>query len=417
MGGLKHVGVQGKTAFDDYGLDKLTRDRMDAEDFLDRYDKVKDKDFVANAETIKLQGDEDIYGPGSKKHFNDTGKLHVLKTERLNQIKNSKGIHAHVRAVMDPTELRKAQRGEPARKVYSMLEIQSDAFQKKGVNKWDDTIGDPDETILGSPYANRLAAENPEKLVEILDGSERVAKKINSSLLSNGGRGPVRDVLTNPDAHGLSQPEVDDFLVLMQRHAYDPDVDFGFNVGRNPAEVDLMRRNYIEEVMDDYFVTSDRHAVSEMEMFLNSIEGQHRQEIKNPDFLSNAKKVAEKPDATTNPFKKTWEQEAMAAFFEKGMSKNSEAFRIPTSETVRTIQGYGDSQSDKILPILKRYDDIPKVLKKMKVDVSKVERVTDGFGNSWLEVPKDALPKELIVFKDGGVIKKESNVLPSSLNR
>ena len=116
----------------------------------------------------------------------------------------------------------------------------------------------------------------------------------------------------------------------------------------------------------------------------------------------------------------------MAAYFEKGASKGAEAFRIPTRETVNKIQNYDEflRQSDvrrrnlvnpedaeglltkeKVEVILKRYDDLPDELKKMGVDVSKITPVTDRFGNTWLEIPRDAVPSSVKVFRDGGRIK------------
>ena len=109
------------------------------------------------------------------------------------------------------------------------------------------------------------------------------------------------------------------------------------------------------------------------------------------------------PDPNTNPMAKTWEREALAAFFEDGASKGAEAYRIPTPETVRTIQGWGDDQS--FDAILRRYEDLPDQMKKMGVDVSKLAPVTDGFGNSWLEIPRSAVPASVKVFRKGGRFK------------
>jgi hypothetical protein len=44
-------------------------------------------------------------------------------------------------------------------------------------------------------------------------------------------------------------------------------------------------------------------------------------------------------------------------------------------------------------------------MEKMGVDVSQITNVTDGFGNTWLEIPVSAVPASVKVYKIGGRIR------------
>lgn len=147
-------------------------------------------------------------------------------------------------------------------------------------------------------------------------------------------------------------------------------------------------------------VTREHPWLKEISQLVDLGVKQMRREVKDEGFLKHVEKVKGMPDPTNNPMSKTWGREALAAFFEDGATKGAEAYRIPTPETVRTIQGWGDDKN--FDAILRRYEELPDQMKKMGVDVSKIAPVTDGFGNTWLEIPRSAVPESVKVFKRGG---------------
>ncbi len=150
-------------------------------------------------------------------------------------------------------------------------------------------------------------------------------------------------------------------------------------------------------------VTREHPWVREISDLLGGGLRQMRSEVKDEDFLKHVEKVKGMPDPSTNPMSKTWEREALASFFEDGAAKGAEAYRIPTPETVRTIQNWDESAEFDM--ILGRYKGLPDQMKKMGVDVSKITPVTDGFGNTWIEIPRSAVPASVKVFKRGGRFK------------
>jgi hypothetical protein len=100
-------------------------------------------------------------------------------------------------------------------------------------------------------------------------------------------------------------------------------------------------------------------------------------------------------------------QEAVNVAAQMGMHK----VRIPTSKTVYKIQDYDKlrmlrpDKLEKMQPILRRYDEMPKTVKRL-FDV-KVTPVTDRLGNEWYEfdIPESYLKNqaEIVAFKQGGI--------------
>ena len=226
----------------------------------------------------------------------------------------------------------------------------------------------------------------------------------------------------------VTQEQVDDFIVAQQREFGEGSYyDFRFAEGITEREA-FGRRTGIYDEWDeviDYHEPYEMHPWVRDALEVKKSNKAYREDIASQEFLSHAELVG-KGLKEKSPMKKTWVREALAAYFEKGASKGAEAFRIPTRETVNKIQNYDEflRQSDvtrrslvnpedaeglltkeKVEVILKRYDDLPEELKKMGVDVSKIETVTDRFGNTWLEIPRDAVPSSVKVFRDGGRIK------------
>ncbi len=415
-------------------------------------------EIIRDADVILLRGDESIYGKGSSKHFyGDRGEGYVPTAEDLEGRKASRvpvrgvGVHAHVRALPDPWEATKAKRGEPSRNIRTMLEIQSDSFQASQRGRWQDTYDYGDEPIYGSMEMNRMAAEDPERIDEIFDNIEYVGKQVIGYLSDKGfkkgeslqdalglekvvegtGRLQHRNVGLLQDFGGLAvsapegeiagfnkllqdlidggditRQEADDFLVGYSRHGGEGHYDFNFSEHVTDAEAEG-RRMGMSDDLDSFAerpnVTREHPWVREISDLLGGGLRQMRSEVKDEDFLKHVEKVKGMPDPSTNPMSKTWEREALASFFEDGAAKGAEAYRIPTPETVRTIQNWDESAEFDM--ILGRYKGLPDQMKKMGVDVSKITPVTDGFGNTWIEIPRSAVPASVKVFKRGGRFK------------
>lgn len=406
------------------------------------------KAVIGDSKPILLKGDNTIYGTPSGKHFSvNAGK----KGERgINPV--AEGIHAHVRAVPDPWETVKAQRGEPSRNIRSMLEIQSDAFQnqKKARRKWEETLDSGDEPITGSPEMHRLTAEAPDEIDEIFENIDFVGRQVLGYLADKGFKKgvPIRDVIpiakVDPggrralgrkagllneyggagvaapegvdagfnkllqeliDAGDITRKEADDFLVGYNRYQGEGHYDWNFE---NMGTAEEVRNKRVS--MGDEFdmeaeipnVDGDHPWVRNISDFVdNGLDG-YRRDLESSGFVNHVKSIKDLPEQLTkSPFSSTWEREALAAFFEDGASKGAEAYRIPTPETVRTIQGWPKDSPDFDM-ILGRYSGLPDQMKKMGVDVSKITPVTDGFGNTWLEIPRSAIPESVKVFMRGG---------------
>lgn len=433
------------------GLDYYNPSTMDAATREARSEIIRD------ADVILLRGDESVYGKGSSKHFyGDRGEGYVPNAEDLaagREPLRGVGVHAHVRALPDPWEATKAKRGEPSRNIRTMLEIQSDAFQanQKGRGRWSNTYDYGDEPIHGSMEMNRMAVEDPGRIDEIFDNIEHVGQQVLGYLRDKGfkkgealqdalglekvvegtGRQQHRNVgllqdfgglaVAAPegrvtgfskllkdliDAGDITRQEADDFLVGYSRFGGEGHYDFNFSEHVTDAESKGRRM----DMADDFDMEVERPNVTREHPWIRATSElvdigvkQMRDEVKDEGFLKHVEKVKGMPDPSTNPMSKTWGREALAAFFEDGATKGAEAYRIPTPETVRTIQGWGEeSEFDMILG---RYKGLPDQMKKMGVDVSKITPVTDGFGNTWLEIPRSAVPEAVKVFKRGGRFK------------
>jgi len=439
------------------GLDYYNTSGMDAAAREARSEIVRD------ADVILLRGDEGVYGKGSSKHFHgDRGEGYVPTAEDLESPKTSSslrgvGVHAHVRALPDPWEATKAKRGEPSRNVRTMLEIQSDAFQANKKGRWTDTYDFGDEPIHGSMEMNRMVAEAPERIDEIFDNIEHVGQQVIGYLRDKGfkkgeslqdalglekvvegtGRQQHRNVglledfggtaISAPegevagfsklledliDGGDITRQEADDFLVGYSRFGGEGHYDFNFSENITEAEANGRRTGMADDLdmeVEKPNVTREHPWLRTTSELVDVGVKQMRREVKDPDFLEHVEKVKAMPDLKNNPMGKTWEREALAAFFEDGASKGAEAYRIPTPETVRTIQGWGEEKGFDM--ILGRYKGLPDQMKKMGVDVSKLTPVTDGFGNTWLEVPRSAVPASVKVFRNGGrfKVKKSSS--------
>ena len=208
------------------------------------------------------------------------------------------------------------------------------------------------------------------------------------------------------DAGDITRQEADDFLVGYSRFGGEGHYDFNFHETVTDAEARGRRMG----MADDFDMEVERPNVTREHPWIRVTSElvdigvkQMRREAKDEGFLKHVEKVKGMPDPTNNPMSKTWGREALAAFFEDGATKGAEAYRIPTPETVRTIQGWGDDQG--FDAILRRYEELPDQMKKMGLDVSQITPVTDGFGNTWLEIPRSAIPASVKVFKKGGRFK------------
>ena len=463
MGGMERLprfrGGNTNPEWDEFfGTDRLMGVDFYNPSTMDAATREARSEIIRDADVILLRGDESVYGRGSAKHFyGDRGEGYVPTAEDLESPKASKqplrgvGVHAHVRALPDPWEATKAKRGEPSRNVRTMLEIQSDAFQANKRGRWNDTYDFGDEPIHGSMEMNRMVAEDPERIEEIFQNVEHVGQQVIGYLRDKGFKkgeslqdvlglakvvpgtgarhhrdvGLLRDfggaAVAAPegevtgfskllkdliDGGDITRKEADDFLVAHSRFSGEGHYDFNFSEHVTDAEAQGRRMG----MADDFDMEVERPNVTREHPWVRATSelvdigvNQMRREVKDPDFLKHVEKVKKMPDPNSNPMGKTWEREALAAFFEDGASKGAEAYRIPTPETVRTIQGWdADSKFDMILG---RYSGLPDQMKKMGVDVSQITPVTDGFGNTWLEIPRSAVPETVKVFKRGGKFK------------
>jgi len=412
-------------------------------------------EVVRDSDVILLKGDDAIYGTPSSKHFfADRGEGLVPTVDDITTPGPPKeqlrgvGVHAHVRAIPDPWEMTKAKRGEPSRNIRTMLEIQSDAFQSGKRGRWDQTYDFGDEPIYGSAEIQRMLAESPERIEEIFENVEHVGQQVIGYLRDKGfkkgeslqdalglekvaegtGKQQHRNVGLLQDFGGaavaapegevtgfsklledlidggdITRKEADDFLVAYSRFGGEGHYDFNFYEHVTDAEAKGRRMG----MADDFDMEVERPNVTREHPWVRLTSelvdmgvNQMRREVKDPDFLKHVEKVKKMPNPSNNPMSKTWEREALAAFFEDGAKKGAEAYRFPTPETVRTIQDWGDNAE--FDAILGRYQGLPDQMKKMGVDVSQITPVTDGFGNTWLEIPKDAVPSSVKVFKSGG---------------
>ncbi|MCW4027766.1 MAG: hypothetical protein NWE76_09835 [Candidatus Bathyarchaeota archaeon] len=459
-GGLRSVNEKGTSWMDDWGVDRIMgiSERRQTE-IKEAYEAGRTADLWEDevvfhdlhqpgaVDVIKLKGDQAVYGPTSRKHYHDGTPGHG-------------GVHAHVRAVQDPSELLKREQGKwsDGRNVYTMLEIQSDAFQAAHTSRYSNVLGDPSHDVIhGSSALTRMAAETPDKLTSVIDNIEEVADAIieemekegflrnmetgkipkdlydqfgtSLSAMKPGNRGGFQGMMDRLIQSGrVTQEQVDDFIVAQQREFGEGGYyDFRFAEGITEREA-FGRRVGIYDEWDeavDYHEPHEMHPWVRDALEVKKSNKAYRGDIASQEFLSHAELVG-KGLKERSPMKKTWIREALAAYFEKGASKGAEAFRIPTRETVNKIQNYDEflRQSDvtrrnlvnpedaeglltreKVEVILKRYDDLPDELKKMGVDVSKITTVTDTFGNTWLEIPRDAVPSSVKVFRMGGKIR------------
>jgi hypothetical protein len=460
MGGMERLprfrGANTNPEWDEFfGTDRLMELDYYNPSTMDQTLREARNEIIRDADVILLRGDESVYGKSSSKHFyGDRGEGHVPTVDDLENPKASRepirgvGVHAHVRALPDPWEATKAKRGEPSRNVRTMLEIQSDAFQSGQRGRWQDTYDYGDEPIHGSMEMNRMAVEDPERIDEIFDNIEHVGQQVLGYLRDKGfkkgealqdalglekvpagtGRLQHRNVgllqdfgglaVAAPegkvtgfskllkdliDAGDITRQEADDFLVGYSRFGGEGHYDFNFAENVTDAEAKGRRMG----MADDFDMEVERPNITREHPWIRATSElvdigvkQMRREAKDEGFLRHVQKIKSMPDPTSNPMAKTWEREALAAFFEDGAAKGAEAYRIPTPETVRTIQGWDPAQDFDM--ILGRYKGLPDVMKKMGVDVSKITPVTDGFGNTWLEIPRNAVPEAVKVFKRGG---------------
>ena len=463
MGGMERLprfrGANTNPEWDEFfGTDRLMGLDYYNPSTMDAATREARNEIVGDSEVILLRGDESVYGKGSSKHFyGDRGEGYVPAAEDLESPKASRepirgvGVHAHVRALPDPWEATKAKRGEPSRNVRTMLEIQSDAFQANKRGRWADTYDYADEPIHGSMEMNRMAVEAPERIEEIFKNVEHVGQQVIGYLRDKGfkkgeslqdalglekvaegtGRQQHRNVGLLQDFGGaavaapegevtgfsklmkdlidggdITRQEADDFLVAYSRFGGEGHYDFNFSEHVTDAEAKGRRMG----MADDFDMEVERPNVTREHPWIRLTSelvdigvNQMRREVKDPDFLKHVEKVKRMPNPDSNPMGKTWEREALAAFFEDGASKGAEAYRIPTPETVRTIQGWDETSEFDM--ILGRYKGLPDQMKKMGVDVSRITPVTDGFGNTWLEIPRSAVPASVKVFMKGGRIK------------
>lgn len=461
MGGMERLprfrGANTNPEWDEFfGTDRLMGLDYYNPSTMDQALREARNEIIRDADVILLRGDESVYGKGSSKHFyGDRGEGYVPTVEDLESPKAGReplrgvGVHAHVRALPDPWEATKAKRGEPSKNIRTMLEIQSDAFQANQRGRWHNNTYDyGDEPIHGSIEMNRMAVEDPGRIDEIFDNIEHVGQQVVGYLRDKGfkkgealqdalglekvaegtGKQQHRNVgLLNDyggvsvaapegevqgferllqdliDAGDITRQEADDFLVGYSRFGGESHYDFNFSEHITDAEARGRRMS----MADDFDSFAERPNVTREHPWLKEISQlvdlgvkQMRREVKDEGFLKHVEKVKGMPDPTNNPMSKTWGREALAAFFEDGATKGAEAYRIPTPETVRTIQGWGDDKN--FDAILRRYEELPDQMKKMGVDVSKIAPVTDGFGNTWLEIPRSAVPESVKVFKRGG---------------
>jgi|TARA_Y100000033_G_scaffold10139_2_gene9233 hypothetical protein len=460
MGGMERLprfrGANTSPEWDEFfGTDRLMGLDYYNPSTVDQAIREARSEIIRDADVILLRGDESVYGKGSSKHFyGDRGEGYVPSVEDLESPKAGReplrgvGVHAHVRALPDPWEATKAKRGEPSRNVRTMLEIQSDAFQANQRGRWQNTYDYGDEPIHGSMEMNRMAAEDPGRIDEIFNNIEHVGKQVIGYLSDKGfkkgeslqdalgldkvpaghGQRQYKDVgllkdyggvsVASPegavqgferllqdliDAGDITRKEADDFLVGYSRLGGEGHYDFNFSENVTDAEARGRRMG----MADDFDVEAERPNVTKEHPWIRVTSElvdigvkQMRREVKDVDFLKHVENVKLMPDPANNPMSKTWAREALAAFFEDGASKGAEAYRIPTPETVRTIQGWGEEGEFDM--ILGRYKGLPDQMKKMGVDVSKITPVTDGFGNTWLELPRNAVPEAVKVFKRGG---------------
>jgi hypothetical protein len=450
-----------------YGTDRLMGVDWTNTSNTDAAVRAARNQVTSDSEVILLRGNESVYGKGSSKHFyGDRGEGYVPTAEDLENPKRSKeplrgvGVHAHVRALPDPWETTKAKRGEPSRNVRTMLEIQSDAFQANKRGRWNDTYDFGDEPIYGSMEMHRMAAESPERIEEIFENVEHVGQQVigylrdkgfkkgeslqdalglgrmaptssgqvsfaqhrNVGLLNDyGGAGVgapegevagfsklLKDLIDGGD---ITRKEADDFLVAYSRFGGEGHYDFNFSEHVTDAESQGRRTGMADDLdmeVEKPNVTREHPWIRMTSELVDIGVNQMRREVKDPGFLKHVEKVKKMPNPDSNPMGKTWEREALAAFFEDGANKGAEAYRIPTPETVRTIQGW-DPNGDFDM-ILGRYKGLPDQMKKMGVDVNRITPVTDGFGNTWLEIPRSAVPSSVKVFKRGGRLKvKKAN--------
>lgn len=459
-GGLRSVNEEGQSWMDNWGVDRIMgiNERQQTE-IMEAFDANRTADLWEDevvfhelnqpgaVDVIKLKGDQAVYGPTSRKHYHDGTPGHG-------------GVHAHVRAVQDPSELLKREQGKwsDGRNVYTMLEIQSDAFQAAHTSRYSNVLGDPSHDVIhGSSTLTRMAAETPDKLTSVIDNIEEVADAIieemekegflpnmetgkipkdlydqfgtSLSAMKPGNRGGFQGLMNRLIESGrVTQQQVDDFIVAQQREFGEGSYfDFRFADGITIREAHTKRVGIYDEWDEavDYHESHEMHPWVRDALEVKKSNKAYRGDIASQEFLSHADLVG-KGLKEKSPMKKTWIREALAAYFEKGASKGAEAFRIPTRETVNKIQNYDEflRQSDvtrrnlvnpedaeglltkeKVEVILKRYDDLPDELKKMGVDVSKITTVTDTFGNTWLEIPRDAVPSSVKVFCMGGKIR------------
>ncbi len=462
MGGMERLprfrGANTNPEWDEfYGTDKLMGLDWYNTSNTDAAIRAARNEIVKDADVILLRGDESVYGKGSAKHFyGDRGEGYVPTAEDLENPKTSRqptrgiAVHAHVRALPDPWEATKAKRGEPSRNVRTMLEIQSDAFQANKRGRWADTYDFGDEPIHGSMEMNRMAAEGSERIEEIFENVEHVGSQVIGYLRDKGfkkgeslqdvlglekvaegtGRQQHRNVglledfggaaVSAPegkvtgfskllkdliDAGDITRQEADDFLVAYSRFGGEGHYDFNFSEHITDAEAKGRRMSMADDLdmeVEKPNVTREHPWIRVTSELIDIGVNQMRSEVKDPDFLKHVEKVKKMPNPDSNPMGKTWEREALAAFFEDGATKGAEAYRIPTPETVRTIQGWDKTEGFEM--ILERYKGLPDQMKKMGVDVSQITPVTDGFGNTWLEIPRSAVPETVKVFRRGGRI-------------
>lgn len=445
MGGLERFprfrGANTNPEWDEFfGTDRLMGLDYYNPSTMDAATREARNEIIRDADVILLKGDDVVYGNPSSKHFSaEFGD------------KTTAGVHAHVRALPDPWEATKAKRGEPSRNVRTMLEIQSDAFQSQRGGRYQQTLGYGDEAIYGSAEIHRLAAESPERINEIFDNIEHVGQQVLGYLHDKGfkkghalqdalglekvpaGTGQLQHqnvgllqdfgglAVSAPegkvtgftkllkdliDAGDITRQEADDFLVGFSRFQGEGHYDFNFAEHVTDAEARGRRMGMSDELdmtAERPNVTRAHPWVREIDEYIDIGVPEMRLQAENADFLKHVEKIKKMPDPSTNPMSKTWEREALAAFFEDGAAKGAEAYRIPTPETVRTIQNWGEEAEFDM--ILGRYKGLPDVMKKMGVDVSKITPVTDGFGNTWLEIPRAAVPETVKVFKRGGRFK------------
>ena len=467
VGGMKRLprlrGGNTNPEWDEfYGTDRLMGVDYYNPSTMDQAVREARQEIIRDADVILLKGDEAIYGKGSSKHFyGDRGEEYAstgdgqfnFGPKASREPSRGIGVHAHVRALPDPWEATKAKIGEPSRNIRTMLEIQSDAFQVniKGRGRWRDTYDYGDQPIYGSMEMNRMVVEDPERIDEIFDNIEHVGQQVLGYLSDKGFKKdvPIQDVLGLKkvaegdgklqhrdvgllreygglsisaaegevagfdrllneliDAGDITRQEADDFLIGHTRFTGEGHYDFNSFDQITDAESQGRRRDLSDD-FDSWIerpnVTREHPWVREIGELVDIGVKQMRREVKDEGFLKHAEKVKSMPDPSTNPMSKTWEREALAAFFEDGANKGAEAYRIPTPETVRTIQGWDDDKS--FDAILRRYEKLPDQMKKMGVDVSALEPVTDGFGNTWLEIPRSSVPEAVKVFKRGGRLK------------